>query len=99
MGLPRHSVRSGDIARIINSDAIQSVVNPAKISKRKPVLKKNPLKNLGVMCKLNPYAMTMRRTEILASKKRKAKKSLDKEVKKARKKASRAFFDKMMEDE
>jgi hypothetical protein len=29
-------------------------------------LKKNPLKNLGAMLKLNPYAKTARRAELLA---------------------------------
>jgi len=97
--LPRHSVRSGDIARIINSDEIQSVINTAKVVKRVSVLKKNPLKNLGVMCKLNPYAMTMRRAEILASSKKRKATTVDKATKKARKVASKAFYDAMMEDE
>lgn len=34
-----------------------------KIQRR--VLKKNPLKNLRIMIKLNPYAKTMRRNTIL----------------------------------
>ena len=34
-----------------------------KIHRR--VLKKNPLKNLRIMLKLNPYAKTMRRNTIL----------------------------------
>lgn len=39
------------------SDEIQSVVRPAKKATTKHApLKKNPLKNLGVMMKLNPYA-------------------------------------------
>ena len=59
--------------------------------------KKNPLKNPGVMAKLNPYANTMRRAEILG--KRKAATKLDAATKKARKAASKAFFEKMMEDE
>ena len=33
--------------------------------KRAP-LKKNPLKNLGALLKLNPYAKTARRMELLA---------------------------------
>lgn len=32
---------------------------------RRRVLKKNPLKNLRIMIKLNPYAKTMRRNTIL----------------------------------
>lgn len=39
------------------SDEIQSVVNAAKPGPAKHApLKKNPLKNLGAMLKLNPYA-------------------------------------------
>lgn len=96
--LPRHSVRSGDIARIINSDEIQSIVNAAKQPVRRNKLKKNPLKNKGVMAKLNPYSLTMRRAEIAASNKRKSKAAVDKATKKARKAASKAFYEKMLED-
>ena len=39
-----------------------------------PKQKKNPLKNLGAMVKLNPYALVLRRAELLAQEKRKAKK-------------------------
>merc|ERR1711998_763536 len=56
--LPRSMMTNSDLPRIINSDEVQSKVVPAKTSataastKR---LKKNPLKNLGTMIKLNPY--------------------------------------------
>lgn len=40
-----------------------SVLFRKKIRRR--VLKKNPLKNLRIMIKLNPYAKTMRRNTIL----------------------------------
>jgi large subunit ribosomal protein L4e len=62
---PKHIMANCDLARIINSDEVQSVVRPAKANDAKFVLKKNPLKNLGVMVKLNPYAMTLRRAELL----------------------------------
>ena len=62
---PKHIMANSDLARIINSDEVQSVVRPAKANDAKFVLKKNPLKNLGVMVKLNPYAMTLRRAELL----------------------------------
>lgn len=39
---------------------------PKKELKRRP-LKKNPLKNLGALLKLNPFAKTARRLELLAS--------------------------------
>lgn len=40
-----------------------AVLYRKKIQRR--VLKKNPLKNLRIMIKLNPYAKTMRRNTIL----------------------------------
>ena len=55
---------NADLARIINSDEVQSVVRPAKRNDAKFVLKKNPLKNLGAMVKLNPYAIVLRRAEM-----------------------------------
>ena len=59
---------NADLPRIINSEEIQSVVNPAgdKNTKRPFTIRKNPLKNTGVMVRLNPYAQTLRRREILS---------------------------------
>ena len=66
--LPRHIMSNGDLARIINSDEIQSVVKPAAGGAvRRAPLKKNPLKNLGALLKLNPYAKVARRAEVLQS--------------------------------
>lgn len=63
--LPRPIVTNTDLGRIINSDEIQSVVRPAVRQTRRWTLKKNPLKNFGAMVKLNPYALTMKRQELL----------------------------------
>ncbi|GFR45344.1 hypothetical protein Agub_g6713 [Astrephomene gubernaculifera] len=66
--LPRACMANGDLARIINSDEIQSIVKPAKSAGPKHApLKKNPLRNLGAMLKLNPYAKVARRVEITRS--------------------------------
>jgi len=80
--LPRHVISNGDLTRLINSDEIQKVVNPAKNEIKKTLRKKNPLKNLGVMVKLNPYALVHRRNELRAEEARKASKA--KKLKKAR---------------
>ncbi|XP_010549794.1 PREDICTED: 60S ribosomal protein L4-1 [Tarenaya hassleriana] len=73
--LPRPKMVNADLARIINSDEVQSVVKPIKKEAKRAVLKKNPLKNLNVMFKLNPYAKTARRMSLLAEAQRvKAKK-------------------------
>ena len=71
----------------------------------RPRQKKNPLKNLGTMIKLNPYAIVLRRAELVAQEKRAAKKAAlveskragkggraDAKVPKARKVASQAFY-------
>lgn len=64
--LPRNIMGNPDLARIINSDEIQSIVRPTKVDIKRRALKKNPLKNLGALLKLNPYAKTARRMELLA---------------------------------
>ena len=78
--LPRPKMVNADLARIINSDEVQSVVRPIKKDVKRATLKKNPLKNLNVLLKLNPYAKTARRMSLLAEAQRvKAKKEkLDK---------------------
>lgn len=80
--LPRASMTNADVARIINSEEVQSVVRPKIPNKRTYVHKKNPLRNFGVMVKLNPYALTLRRQELVAQRrnaKRKAEAALAKE--------------------
>jgi large subunit ribosomal protein L4e len=68
--LPRNIMANSDITRIINSDEVQSKVNPAKTTIVRRRIKKNPLKNLGVKVKLNPYALSIRRSELLAQERR-----------------------------
>ncbi|KAG8812555.1 hypothetical protein FRC17_001977 [Serendipita sp. 399] len=65
--LPTAKMTNPDVTRLINSDEIQSVVRPAKAKtqKRPWTQKKNPLVNKGVLFRLNPYAKTLRRQELL----------------------------------
>ncbi|TQE11369.1 hypothetical protein C1H46_003103 [Malus baccata] len=81
--LPRSKMVNADLGRIINSDEIQSVVRPIKKDAKRAPMKKNPLKNLNTLLKLNPYAKTARRMALLAEAERvKAKKEkLDKKRK------------------
>jgi large subunit ribosomal protein L4e len=76
--LPRSIMQNTDVTRIIESDEIQSVVRDRKIAPRAPTLKKNPLKNLYAMQKLNPLAIGLKRAQI---KKRLAKVNFDKKKK------------------
>merc|ERR1712119_169641 len=52
--LPRAQMENADIARIINSSEVQSVLRPQLEAPKKLITKKNPLKNKMVMAKLNP---------------------------------------------
>lgn len=62
--LPTACMTNTDVERIIQSDEVQAVVKPRKLPPRKRFIKKNPLKNLYFMVKLNPYALTLRRNKI-----------------------------------
>ncbi|KAL7419364.1 60S ribosomal protein L4B [Cryptotrichosporon argae] len=79
--LPQAKIANSDVTRLINSDEIQSVVRPAgqAIAKRPFTQKKNPLRNKAVLFRLNPYAKTLRRQELLRTE-RKAKGSVKKSV-------------------
>jgi large subunit ribosomal protein L4e len=68
--LPRNIMFNSDVARLINSDEVQSKVRPGIKAIVRAPLKKNPLTNLGARVKLNPYAMALRRGEILAQQRR-----------------------------
>lgn len=73
--LPRTSVSNADIARIINSTEVQAKLNPKKKGSQHVLRKKNPLKNLSAMVKLNPYAMRNRRIELNQAAKKKQEKA------------------------
>ncbi|CDY11231.1 BnaA03g00670D [Brassica napus] len=105
--LPRAKMVNADLARIINSDEVQSVVKPIKKDAKRAVMKKNPLKNLNVMLKLNPYAKTAKRMSLLAEAQRvkskkekleKKRKSVTKEQSQAIKAAGKAWYQTMISD-
>merc|ERR1711976_948777 len=91
--LPKNVMSNSDLNRVINSDEVQSVVNAPKDGKSRYALKKNPLKNLGALLKLNPYAKTARRNAILSASKGKQAKA---KRNSANKKVGNAFYRKMM---
>ncbi|XP_073474403.1 large ribosomal subunit protein uL4 [Aquarana catesbeiana] len=63
--LPMHKMTNTDLSRILKSPEIQKALRaPIKKVKRRE-LKKNPLKNLRIMMRLNPYAKTAKRNAIL----------------------------------
>ncbi|PWA01772.1 hypothetical protein BB558_000728 [Smittium angustum] len=75
--LPTSVLMNSDITRIINSEEVKAVVRPAGPAriKRPHTQKKNPLRNVGVLVRLNPYAQTLRRAELLGLNKKNKKRS------------------------
>jgi large subunit ribosomal protein L4e len=88
--LPRSSMTNADLARIINSDEIQSIVRPSKAGEEIAIpTKANPLRNKAARVALNPhYAAVQKRSE--ESKKRSA---ADRQKALAKRRSERAKFD------
>lgn len=59
--LPATKMTNTDLNRLLKSDEIQAVLRAPIKENKKRVLKKNPLKNLRVMNRLNPYDKVMRK--------------------------------------
>jgi large subunit ribosomal protein L4e len=68
--LPRTLVTNPDLNRIVNSQEIQNAIRGKISQNRRYVRKKNPLRNLGFLVKLNPQALALRRRILLAKEKR-----------------------------
>jgi len=61
--LPRSMMSNADLARIINSDEIQSVLRPVSSVEVTLPKKRNPLKNSAVKIALNPYHSAVKARE------------------------------------
>lgn len=81
--LPYAQMGNADLARIINSDEIQSVVRPAVTVSNELPAKRNPLKHASVIAALNPAAVS-------AKKRSDAKRDADKNARVKAVKAKRA---------
>jgi len=81
--LPRSFMTNADLARIINSDEIQSIVKPATTTVLELPVKRNPIRNSSARIALNPYHATVRDREA-------AKRALSKEAKEKLLKAKRS---------
>lgn len=101
--LPRSCITNSDITAIINSDEVQSVLKPADNSNKvmHTIRKKNPLKNMREMLKLNPYAGVEKRAELLQRAQGSNKKSKTLTPKEADDRAAskKAFYDYMIDEQ
>jgi len=100
--IPDDLMANADLARIINSDEVQSVLNPAKRANKKYLRKKNPLTSIKALAKLDPYAAAARASEQRAEASRKdqkaaimAKKRETAKGKRQFKAAGKAYFEKV----
>jgi len=73
--LPRPHVSNLDISGLINSPAVQTVLKPKQNRTKVIRHRRNPLKNLGFMVRLNPYAKVQRRAALLTQERQQKAKS------------------------
>merc|ERR1719327_2575817 len=88
--LPHAMMQNADVARIINSDEVQSVLKPKLEAPKRFGKKKNPLKNKMTMARLNPGFLQKKAARDSARKKDSAEHKLVQGKKKARLAASKA---------
>lgn len=88
--LPRPQMTNPDFLRIVSSEEVKSHLRKRKLPRR-VTQHKNPLANQGAMFKLNPFAKTLKRRQILAAQKRAADKAAKKGPSAAEKKQHAAI--------
>ncbi|KAH8023855.1 hypothetical protein HPB51_018836 [Rhipicephalus microplus] len=74
--LPKPQMTNSDINRILKSEEIRHLLRAPQKRVVRRTQKKNPLKNVNAMLRLNPYAAVTRRAAILLNQKRKMKRQL-----------------------
>jgi len=89
--LPRAQMENADIARIINSTEVQSVLRPKLEAPKTFPKKRNALKNKEVMKQLNPYAPA-KETDAQIKKRKADRKKASKDYNKKHKKGDDTFF-------
>jgi large subunit ribosomal protein L4e len=105
--LLRSSMENADVARIINSDEVQSVLRPKLEAPKRFGAKKNPLRNKMVMARLNPgvlHKQLLRKRahengtdeQKLVQKKKKARVDAAKAHNKTAKKGDETFYKSLM---
>ena len=100
--IPTAAMTNADVARIINSDEIQSILKAPKEGQKQHAPKRNPLRSLEALEALDPYAAAKRRAQSAAEATRASKKAeilaakrQAKKDKKQYKAAGKAFYEKV----
>jgi len=89
--IPTASMTNADLARLINSDEIQSVVNPAKAQPTPYTSKANPLKSMAALEKLDAFAANKRKMAQKATAARESNKAALLAKKRAKRTAGKAY--------
>jgi large subunit ribosomal protein L4e len=89
--IPDAIMTNADLARIINSDEIQSVLNPVKAGQKTYAKKANPLRSIEALEKLDPYAAEKRRTQARTDEARATKKAENLAAKRGIKKSKKQY--------
>jgi len=63
--LPQPIMTNSDLGRLLKAFEIQSVLRPPIKRQPRRKIKKNPLKNIGLMSRLNPYAAVQKRQTLI----------------------------------
>jgi large subunit ribosomal protein L4e len=87
--LPQPKMTNSDLGRLLKSDEIQRALRAPKRSSQRRVTKKNPLRNVKAMEKLNPYASVLARAAIKSNLKKPIKPGKPKAAKTTKKAAAR----------
>ena len=88
--IPQAAMTNADLARIINSDEVQSVVNAAKPGQKIYAPKQNAVRNIEALEKLDPHAAEKRKAQASAK-----STGSNKKAKKQNKAQGRAFYKKV----
>jgi len=65
--LPQPKMTNSDLGRLLKADEIQRVLRTKSRDRKRRVLKRNPLKNIRTLYKLNPYAIAEKRAALKIS--------------------------------
>lgn len=65
--LPQPKMTNSDLGRLLKADEVQRVLRPPRRVRGRRVFKRNPLKSVRTLLKLNPYAAVVKRAGLKAS--------------------------------
>jgi len=65
--LPQPKMTNSDLGRLLTADEVQHVLRKKSHDKKRRALKRNPLKNVRTLAKLNPYGLVQKRNAVKKS--------------------------------